>query len=217
MRHQQKNSRQALLAGVEKLIDQIVLIPDVSLQQILNEHGRQFRFQTQRFHHRRLLNVEQDAVRHCDGRRHAGKLAGKTTFSEEIAFAQNANRCFFSGFRYYAEPDLPFFHKEQAVGRISLTENRTLLLNRHHLSTLTDRRKKDVGIEFNVSLRRFALLFQEPSDLAMLSPSTMGHEDEPRLVTNAHKRATLQNLIEEGEIFLPRRPGGAESWLRATI
>ena len=37
--HQEKNSRQPSFAGVEKLIDQIILIPDVPLQQVLDEDG----------------------------------------------------------------------------------------------------------------------------------------------------------------------------------
>jgi len=32
LRHQQKNTRQPLFAGVEELIDQVILISDVSLQ-----------------------------------------------------------------------------------------------------------------------------------------------------------------------------------------
>jgi hypothetical protein len=37
MCHQEKHSRQALLAGIEKLIDQIILIADVSLQQVFSQ------------------------------------------------------------------------------------------------------------------------------------------------------------------------------------
>jgi hypothetical protein len=39
LRHQQKNSGEPLFAGVEQLINQIILIPDVSPQQVLQKNG----------------------------------------------------------------------------------------------------------------------------------------------------------------------------------
>jgi hypothetical protein len=37
VRHQEKDSSQALLAGIEKLINQVILIPDVPLQEVFDE------------------------------------------------------------------------------------------------------------------------------------------------------------------------------------
>ena len=86
--------------------------------------------------HRLLLDMQKDAVGHRGGRRHAQKLTGKTAFSEEITFAQNAQGCLSPTFRYNAELYLSLLDKKQSVGRIALCEYRFLLLNRRHIPTL---------------------------------------------------------------------------------
>ena len=70
-RHQQKDPRQPLFAGIEKLIDQVFLVADISLQQILDKHGRQLWFETHGHGHGLFLHMQQDAVGHGSGRRHA--------------------------------------------------------------------------------------------------------------------------------------------------
>jgi hypothetical protein len=122
--------------------------------------------------------MKKDAIRHGDRRRHAEELAGKTTLSKEVAFAQNAQRRFFSGFRYYGHPDFPLLYKKQSISRISLSENGTPFLKRQHFSTLADRRKKGFGIEILLSLRGIALRFQGPSNLRMLHLQLWGEEDK---------------------------------------
>jgi hypothetical protein len=103
MRHQQKNSRQSFFAGIEKLIDQVILISDVSFQQVFDKQGRQFWFYAHCLHHRRPLDVQQNAVSQSCCRRHAEKLTSKTTFAKEIALAQDAKGCFSPVFRYHTE------------------------------------------------------------------------------------------------------------------
>src|ERR1019366_4994920 len=106
MRHQQKNSCQPLFADVGKLIDQIILIADDSLQQIIDKSGRQFWLLTHGLHHRLPLDMEKDAVSNGSCRRRAYKLASKTTFSKEIFFTQNEKSFFLPAFRFNAEPHL---------------------------------------------------------------------------------------------------------------
>src|ERR1700730_7675680 len=136
LRHQQKHTYQSFFAGIKKLVDQIILISDVSLQQIFEKYGRQFLFQTQCTHHCLLLDMQKDAVGHRGCRRHAQKLTGKTAFSKEITFAQNAKGCFSPAFRDNAELYFPLLDKKQSVGRIALSEYRVLLLKRRHVPTL---------------------------------------------------------------------------------
>src|SRR6267154_184705 len=95
-----------------------------------------FLFQTQRTHHRLLLDMQKDAIGHRGCRRHAQKLTGKTAFSKEIAFAQNAKGCFSPAFRHNTELYLPLLDKKQSVGRIALSEYRALLLKRRHIPAL---------------------------------------------------------------------------------
>src|SRR5271166_3996847 len=198
LRHQQQNSRQPLFAGIEKLIDQIVLISDVPLQQILDEHGRQFWFPTHGKHHRLLLDMKQDAVCHCGCRRHADDLAGKTAFSKEIPFAQNAKSRLFSGLRYNAELHLSLLDKKQSVGQITLSEYRVPFSKGQHISALPDGRKKGAGIETDYFLYGGDLFCQWPSSLEMSPLSIMGERISPRLVCNAH------NCMQE-------RPNSCES------
>ncbi len=139
--HQQKNSRQTLFAGIEKLIHQVVLISDVPLQQVLDKHGRQFRFAAHRQHHSLPLDMQKDAVCHCDRRRHTVKLTGQTTFSDKIAFAQNAKGCFFAGLRHHAELHLACLDKKYPVRRITLGKDRLFLVKRtQYFQSLKERR-----------------------------------------------------------------------------
>jgi hypothetical protein len=56
-------SCEPFFAGITKLVNQIALIPHVSLQQILGEHARQFWFYHHSSqHHRLLFDVQKNAV-----------------------------------------------------------------------------------------------------------------------------------------------------------
>ncbi len=62
--HEKKDARETFFTGIKKLIDEIILIADVSLEQIFHEKSRQLRFAVEREHHRLFLDVEQDAIGH---------------------------------------------------------------------------------------------------------------------------------------------------------
>jgi len=147
LRHQQENSRQPLFAGIEKLVDQIILIADVSLQQVFDKHGRQFWLHAHGVHHCLLPNMQQNAVCHCNCRGHAEGLASKPAFSKKISFAQNAKSRFFPSLRHDAALHLSILDKKQSVGRIALREYRMFLLKRQHIPTFPNGGEKDVGIE----------------------------------------------------------------------
>src|SRR5580658_1516299 len=106
---------------------------------MLDKDSRQFRLSTHCQHHRLLLDMEEYTVCHDSRRRHAYNLASETTFSKEIAFAQNAKRCFFAAFRNNAEAYLPGLNEEQSVSRIALSEDRILLRKGHHVPALPNR------------------------------------------------------------------------------
>jgi len=139
LRHQQKDPGKPLFTGVEQLIDQIILISDVSSQQVLQKYGRQLWLQPHCLHHRLPLDVQQDTLSRRDRRRHAQQLTSETTFPKEIAFAQNANGRFFASFRYHAEPYLASLDKEQSVGGVPLGKNHILFLKSEHFPARPDR------------------------------------------------------------------------------
>src|SRR6202021_3281173 len=69
---------------------------------------------------------------HCSGREHAYRLTREPAFTEEIALAQNGQRCFFPGFRYHAQLNLSRLHKKQAICRISLREDSLFFVKDPH-------------------------------------------------------------------------------------
>jgi len=87
MSEQQKYPGQPLFARIEKLIHQILFIPDVPRQQIGHEHVGNFVFAMKRFHHGVLVDSQNRAIRQRGGRAHAENLAGKRTLAEKVSFA----------------------------------------------------------------------------------------------------------------------------------
>ena len=83
MSEQQKDPGQPLFAGIEELIDQILLVTDVSPQQIRHEQIGKRVFPVQRFHHGSLVDLQNSAIRHGGCRTHAERLTCKRTFAEK--------------------------------------------------------------------------------------------------------------------------------------
>jgi len=68
---QQQKPGQRFFAGIEKLIDQVLFVPDVSRQQIRYEQIGECVFPVKRKHHRLLINAQKFAIRYCGCRPHA--------------------------------------------------------------------------------------------------------------------------------------------------
>jgi hypothetical protein len=71
VRKQQENTGQALLTGVEKLIDQILLIPHVANQQVGDEQFRDVVLFVEKAHHQRLFDPVKRAIGQGCGSGHA--------------------------------------------------------------------------------------------------------------------------------------------------
>jgi hypothetical protein len=77
-----KHARTAF-AGIEKLIEQAILILEVSLERVFDPHGRQSWLQTHCAHDRVPFDVPQHAVCDYRDRRYASSLASKTAVPKE--------------------------------------------------------------------------------------------------------------------------------------
>ena len=76
MSQQQENPSQALLTGVEKLIDEILRESDVAGKQMRDEQFRDGVLLVQHAHHQRLRNPDQIAICHRGSRGDAQLLTG---------------------------------------------------------------------------------------------------------------------------------------------
>jgi hypothetical protein len=99
MSQQEQNPSQSFLAGIKKLVNQILLVSNVPRQQIRYEHIGKCTLSVNHCHHSLLLDAHNRAIGYGACGAHPEGLPYKTTFSKEIARAQNAYRGFLSGLR----------------------------------------------------------------------------------------------------------------------
>ena len=126
MSQQQKNTSKALLTGIEKLVNQILFIPNVPCQQICHEHVGKGMFPVKHFHHVRLIDSHHCAIGHCGCGAQAERLPCKATLSQEIALVQNAYGGFLPGLRHNGEFYLSFLYIKNSIGRVALSKDRLL-------------------------------------------------------------------------------------------
>ena len=153
--HQQKNARQSLFAGIEKLVDQIILVSDIPPQEVLHEQSRQFWLQSHFTPEGGFLDIQKNAI--CQGRRgrHAYKLTGEAAFSEKVAHAQDSKNSFSTVISYYAQPYLAGLDEKQSIHVITLSENLFFFRKRNHSPPLANTGKKRKGIEIACFLLSF--------------------------------------------------------------
>src|ERR1035441_5304209 len=148
MSQQQQHPSQSFFTGIEKLVNQVLFISDVSCQQICHEHVGKCVLPVKHFHHVRLIDSHHGAIGHCGCGAHAERLPCEATFSEEIALVQNACGGFFPALRHNGEFYFSFLYIKNSIGRVALNKDRLLLGKSFDLSTAVDGRKKRLGVEF---------------------------------------------------------------------
>ena len=94
--HQQKEAGKPLLAGVEKVIDQVRLHANVAGEEMREKLLGKVRFATEQAQHDSLLHSHNGAMLQRRGCGHAYRLPGKATFAEEMIVGQNSNDGFFA-------------------------------------------------------------------------------------------------------------------------
>jgi hypothetical protein len=124
MRQQQENPGQALLDGVEKLVDQILFKSNVAGKQVREEQFRDAVLLVEQTRHQRLLDPVNSAIAHGDSGREAQRLAGQASFAEELVVAQNADDRFLALVGCHRELHLALVEIPDGIRRVSLHEDR---------------------------------------------------------------------------------------------
>jgi hypothetical protein len=124
---QEKGAGKSLLAGIEKLVNQVLFVPDVPGQQICHKHVGERTFPVNHSHHGLLVNSRHGAIAHRRCGAHAKGLSCEATFSEEIALVQNANGGFLPTRRQDSKSYVARLYIKDRVGRIALNKDRLFL------------------------------------------------------------------------------------------
>src|SRR5712691_4236805 len=111
LRENEKYPSQALLAGIEELIDQVCLYSDVTRQKMRHEPLRELLLVLGKADHRRFLQPHDLGFLNCFGRRNAKGLPGQASLATKIAGSKYPNNSFFPlrgkhGQRYLALLDV---------------------------------------------------------------------------------------------------------------
>jgi hypothetical protein len=120
MRKQQKDSRQAFLAGIEKLVHEISFKPDVSGKQMRNEQFGDVMLLVEHASHYRALDPDQCAVGHRGGRGDAQRLPRKAAFTQKIADTEYGDYRFLTLLGYDRQLDLAFSYVEHGIRTLAL-------------------------------------------------------------------------------------------------
>src|SRR5882762_11914853 len=96
-REQQQSARQPFLAGVEELVDQVLLDSYVSRKHISDEAVGELVFLAERADHLVFLNDEHGGRCNRGRSRHANGLARKAPFPQKIARSKHRQNSFFAG------------------------------------------------------------------------------------------------------------------------
>src|ERR1700730_5037512 len=107
---QEKNPSKSFLAGIEKLINQILFVSDVPCQQKCDEHFGKRMFPVKHFHHGLLIDSHHRAIGHCGCGAQAERLPYKATIFEKITLVQNAYCGFLPPPRHNGELHLSFLY-----------------------------------------------------------------------------------------------------------
>jgi hypothetical protein len=126
MRKQQKDSRQAFLAGIEKLVHEIRFKPDISGKQMCNEQFRDVMLLVEHASHYRPLDPDQSAVGHRGGRGDAQRLPRKAAFTQKVAGTEYGDNRFLTLLGYNRQLDLAFSYVEDGIRRLTLRKYFTL-------------------------------------------------------------------------------------------
>ena len=93
-RKQEENPGEALLTGVEELIDQILLIPHVADQEMRHKQFRDVVLFVEHSHHQWFFNPVKGAVGKRGSRSHAQRPSGKASFAEKLTGTYHRDNCF---------------------------------------------------------------------------------------------------------------------------
>ena len=127
MSHEQQDPGQPLLAGIEELIDQILLDANVPSQHIGKEQRGEGAVVFEQSEHRLFVDADENGVFDSRRRGQMHRLPGETPFPEKAAWLQYHDDGFFTLWRDHTQHDFPRLDIEYGIRRISLREESLLL------------------------------------------------------------------------------------------
>ena len=138
--------RQALLARIEQLIDQVRFNPDIPSEEMRYEQLGKFRFVMEHTHHSGL--IEPHYFGHCDRghRRKATRLAGQVAPHQEIPLLWRATHGFLALLGNHGDLALAVHDVKDSICRISLAGGRLFSLFRYFALVLP--RLRAIGKDF---------------------------------------------------------------------
>src|SRR6266852_5041535 len=120
VRKQQQGARQSFLAGVEKVVDQVLLDSYVSRQHIRNEAVGESMFSMEHACHLAFLNEEHGGRRNRGRASHANGPARKAPFSKKIPGSKDRYNGFLAGLVNNGELYTAFLNVHHTRSRITL-------------------------------------------------------------------------------------------------
>lgn len=146
-RQEQQRACQALLAGIEELIDQILLDADIARQHERDETVGELVFVVEDANHLGFFNDERSGGRDRHGRAHANRLGGETALAKKIAGPENRHDGLFAALIDYRKPHAAFLNVDDVVASLALREDGFLGLKLHNFSGYTGGIKKMLSVE----------------------------------------------------------------------
>src|ERR1700730_15013091 len=123
IRQEEQRAGQALFAGVEELVDEVLLDPAVAGQQVGREQLAKRRFGVQDTDHLALRYPHHFALDHGPSGRQAQRLADQAALAEEVARPEDRHHRFLALLGRDHDLDLALLDVEDGVGRTGLQED----------------------------------------------------------------------------------------------
>ena len=143
----QQRSCQALLAGIEELIDQVFLDSDISRQHEGDEAVGKLMFAVKDTNHLGFFDHEHGGWHNSCRRTDPNRLTGEASFTNEIPRPQDGHDRLFAGFIDNGKPYSTFLNVEDTSARIALRKDRFFFLEFSDLPGHTRRIKKFLSVE----------------------------------------------------------------------
>ena len=143
----QQRARQALLAGIEELIYQVLLNSDVPREHESDEAVGKLMFGMEDANHLGFFDHERGGWRDGGRRTDSNRLTGEASFANEITRPQDGDDRLLARFIDDGEPYSTFLNVEDTPARITLRKDRFLFFEFRDLPGHTRRIKKLLSIE----------------------------------------------------------------------
>ena len=138
-REKQERTRQALFAGIEELIDQVLLDSDIPREHECDKAVGKLMFGVKDTNHLGFFDYERGGWRNGGRRTNPNRLTGEASFANEIPRPQDGHDRLFARFIDDGEPYSTFLNVEDAPARITLRKDRFFFLEFRDLAGHTCR------------------------------------------------------------------------------